>query len=144
MRYQVPQFIEIEDKIFGPLTIKQFVYLAGGAALAYLIYALTSPYIPFFVVIILMVPVAAFGVALAFYKINNRPFIDVVESAIKYYIGGKLYIWKKTSKPVGAKEDDSRQSQSIIPKLADSKLKDLAWNLNVSAEKDASAQYKNN
>ena len=31
MRFEVPQFIEIEDKIFGPLTWKQFIYLAGGA-----------------------------------------------------------------------------------------------------------------
>ena len=30
MRFQVPQFIEIESKIFGPLTFKQFIYLAGG------------------------------------------------------------------------------------------------------------------
>ena len=75
MRYQVPQFIEIEDKIIGPLTLKQFVYLAGGAGLSYLVYAVTNPYLPIFIVVALMLPVAAFGVALAFYKINNRPFI---------------------------------------------------------------------
>ena len=27
MQYQVPQFIEVEDKIFGPLTFKQFLYI---------------------------------------------------------------------------------------------------------------------
>ena len=26
----MPQFIEIEDKIIGPFTWKQFLYLAGG------------------------------------------------------------------------------------------------------------------
>ena len=76
MRYQVPQFIEIEDKIFGPLTIKQFVYLAGGAALAYLVYASLNAHIPLFLTIVLMVPPAALGVALAFYKINGKPFIN--------------------------------------------------------------------
>ena len=136
MRYQVPQFIEIEDKIFGPLTIKQFIYLAGGAALAYLIYALASPYLPFFLVIILMIPVVAFGVALAFYKINGKPFINVVEFAVKYYVSGKLYIWKKAAKQVAIKEDVSKQGALVVPKLADSKLKDLAWNLNISQEKD--------
>ncbi|TSC80302.1 MAG: hypothetical protein G01um101429_152 [Parcubacteria group bacterium Gr01-1014_29] len=29
-QFQVPQFIEVEDKIFGPLTTKQFFYLLGG------------------------------------------------------------------------------------------------------------------
>lgn len=37
MQFQVPQFIEVEDKIFGPLTFKQFVYIAGGVALMYLL-----------------------------------------------------------------------------------------------------------
>ena len=38
MRFQTPQFIEIEDRIFGPLTLKQFIYLAGSAGLAFLFY----------------------------------------------------------------------------------------------------------
>ncbi len=33
MRFEVPQFIDVEDKIFGPFTFKQFLYLAGGAGL---------------------------------------------------------------------------------------------------------------
>jgi hypothetical protein len=136
MRYQVPQFIEIEDKIFGPLTIKQFVYLAGVAAVSYLVYAFLSAYLPFILVIVLILPIAGFAAALAFYKINGKPFINVVEFAIKYYIGNKLYIWKKEAKRVTAKEDAAKQDALVIPKLADSKLKDLAWNLNIAKEKD--------
>jgi hypothetical protein len=131
MRYQVPQFIEIEDKIFGPLTIKQFLYLAGGAALSYLVYAFTNVYLPFFLVVILMLPIAGLSVALAFYKINGKPFINVIESAIKYYIGSKLYIWKKEAKQVSTKEEASHESV-VLPRLADSKLKDLSWNLNTA------------
>ena len=44
MQFQVPQFIEIEDKIFGPLTFKQFIYLAGGGGLCFLLYTI----LPFF------------------------------------------------------------------------------------------------
>jgi hypothetical protein len=132
MRYQVPQFIEIEDKIFGPLTIKQFIYLAGGAGLSYLIYALLNQVIPFFLIAIIALPVIALSLALAFYKVNEKPFINVVESAIKYYIGSKLYIWKKEVKPVVTKEEVAKQDNLIVPRLADSKLKDLNWNLSVS------------
>jgi len=38
MRFKVPQFIDIEDKIFGPFSFKQFVYLAGGAGLCYIFF----------------------------------------------------------------------------------------------------------
>ena len=37
MQYQVPQFIEVEDKIFGPLTFKQLVYVVGGEPCFYLL-----------------------------------------------------------------------------------------------------------
>jgi len=132
MRYQVPQFIEIEDKIFGPLTIKQFVYLAGGAAVSYLIYASLHTYLPLYLIIILAVPIIAMAVALAFYKVNGKPFINVVEFAIKYYIGDKLYIWKKKDKQVRTKEEAEAKETLFVPKLSDSKLKDLAWNLDIS------------
>jgi hypothetical protein len=139
MRYQVPQFIEIEDKIFGPLTVKQFVYLAGGAALSYLIYyTLNKISLPFLLIVVLIIPVAGFAAALAFYKVNGKPFIDVVESAVKYFFGSKLYIWKKEDKPVTKKEEGQAHGQVIVPRLADSKLKDLAWNLNISGEKNKS------
>ena len=135
MQYQVPQFIEIEDKIFGPLTIKQFIFLAGGGGVSYLIYALLSPYLYFWLVIILIIPVIALAVALAFYKINGKSFITIVEFATKYYVGSKLYIWKKTDKPVVQNENTQSQGPLIVPKLADSKLKDLAWNLDISDKK---------
>ena len=38
MRFQVPQFIEVEDKIFGPLTLKQFIYVFGGGGLCFVFY----------------------------------------------------------------------------------------------------------
>ena len=132
MRYQIPQFIEVEDKIFGPLTIKQFLYLTGGAGLSYLLYAVINQYVPFFLIIILVIPILAFAVALAFYKVNGKPFIDTVEFAFKYYVGSKLYIWKKEPKKVVQKDDPTAQGNLIVPRLADSKLKDLSWNLDIS------------
>ena len=86
MQYQVPQFIEVEDKIFGPLTFRQFVYLVGGGSFSYLLIR----FIPFPFSLIFVIPVAGFSCALAFYKINNKPFIQVVESAVKFFLQGKL------------------------------------------------------
>ena len=91
MRYQVPQFIEIEDKIFGPLTLKQFIYLAGGAGLCLIFFTL----LPIYLTVLLAIPVLVFSLALAFYEVNGRPFIVALEHAFSYFVGHKLYLWKQ-------------------------------------------------
>lgn len=129
MQFQVPQFIEVEDKIFGPLTLRQFIYLAGGVGLSVLIYFS----LPTIIAIFLIIPVMVFSGALAFYKINNKPFVYMLEAAVMYFVHNKLYIWKKTPKkaaPIEKEED--LLSSFLAPKLSDSKLRDLAWNLDVT------------
>ena len=127
-QFDVPQFIDVEDKIFGPLTLKQFVYLLGGASAVFVLYA----FLPFVFVILLGLPVAGFAAALAFYKVNERPFIAVAASALSYYLGSRLYIWKKgeaaRAKPVTRKAPETKLA---IPKMTEGKLKDLAWSLDV-------------
>ncbi len=128
MRYQVPQFIEVEDKLFGPLTLKQFIFVAGGAGLSVVFYLLIKPLILAFFFI---APVLGFALALAFLKVNNRPFIAVLESAFMFVINPKLYIWKHEQKPVAQiqKEETALQVTQLSPSLSNSKLKDLTWNL---------------
>ncbi len=129
MRFQVPQFIEVEDKIFGPLTLKQFIYLLGGGGLSFIIYSFVGNLVisAFFII-----PVVGFTLALAFYKINNKPFINVVEAAFNYYIGNKLYIWKHVDKKITTVEEaEKATSDFYVPKLSDSKLKDLTWSLDI-------------
>jgi hypothetical protein len=129
MRYQVPQFIEVEDKIFGPLTFKQFIYLAGGAALAYICYKT----FPIYIALFFMIAAVGLAVALAFYKINNRPFVKMLESAFNYFKGNKLYIWKRADKkPVGTEIEQKTDAQIYVPKLSESKLKDLTWSLDIN------------
>ena len=128
MRFQVPQFIEVEDKIFGPLTFKQFIYLAGGVGICVIFFTI----LPKFIAILLSLPVAAFAGALAFYKVNNAPFAKVVESFFKYQLGSKLYIWKKEEKqPEPQKRQAKPLEQVYVPKLSDSKLKELTWSLDI-------------
>lgn len=134
MQFQVPQFIDVEDKIFGPFTFKQFIYLLGGAGASFALYKL----LPIYFSIPLIIPIATLALALTFYKVNNRPFIAIMESAVNYYIGAKLYIWKQKremKKKEEAKkeeeEEDGLSNFNYIPKLSNSKLKDLSWSLDV-------------
>lgn len=128
MQYQVPQFIEIEDKIFGPLTFKQFLYVGGGAAIGFIIWVT----LPKIIAIAVGAPIVGFFMAAAFYKVNGRPFLSFIEGAIKYLLSSKLYIWKKTEKkPQKKKEEESQVPQTIIPKLSQSKLREISWGLDV-------------
>ncbi|OHA13670.1 MAG: hypothetical protein A2909_02045 [Candidatus Tagabacteria bacterium RIFCSPLOWO2_01_FULL_39_11] len=127
-QFHVPQFIEVESKIFGPLTLKQFIYLAGGAAIIFLLHIS----LPLFLTVILAVPFGGFAVALAFLKINGRPFPKVLESAFYYYVRTRIYLWKKQKPKVPLKKEETPKGEPVyMPKLTESKLKDLAWSLDV-------------
>ncbi len=91
MQFKVPQFIDIEDKIIGPLTLKQFLYLLAGIG----IIAISWFYFKLGLFIVISVPIAVLSLALAFYKVNGRPLINVFGSLIKYLSKPRLYLWKK-------------------------------------------------
>lgn len=93
MRFEVPQFIEIEDKIFGPFTWKQFVYLAGGIGLSMVMFFT----FPFFFFVLIGVPIASLAALLAFYPVNNRPFSIFLESMVHFYKTSRVYHWRKKS-----------------------------------------------
>lgn len=94
MRFKVPQFIELEDKIIGPLTLKQFLYfLAGGMILFVLWFLLTLS-----VFIIVTIPVIGIALAFAFYKPHGRPLISSILSFINYIRKPRLYLWKRENK----------------------------------------------
>jgi len=134
MQFKVPQFLEIEDKIFGPFTFKEFVYLAGGAGLCFVLYKLLGLLLG----IIPILAVATLAIALARYRPNNKPFINMIESGFNYMMQSKLYIWKKPkiSKKKVASEQEKGMANMInmnrdMVKLGGNKLRDLAWSLDV-------------
>ncbi len=132
MQFKVPQFLDIEDKIFGPFTFREFVYLAGGAGLCFTIYKLVGIYWG----ILPIAAIAGFSSALAFYRPNNKPFINMVEAGTKYLFQDKLYIWqrRKVSNDEKRAEIVNNKTKIITPReerLTGSKLKDLAWSLDV-------------
>lgn len=121
----------MEDKIFGPLTFKQFVYIAGGAGAAYLLWRV----LPFFLAVPLIIGIGGFAAGLAFFKFNGRPFIVALENGFYYFLRTKLYLWNNARKPkqnrVLKAEHEAPVSQVYVPKLSESKLHELAWSLDI-------------
>jgi len=130
MQFQTPQFIDIEDRIFGRLTFKQFIYIGGGLGLAFTMYYL----IPFKIISIpLALVFAIIGLLLAFYPINSRPLVFIIQYAFSYFMSSRLYIWKKVDKKIEHTGvlGEPQNTGIYVPRLSDSKLKDLAWSLNI-------------
>lgn len=133
MQFQVPQFIDIEDKIFGPLTFKQFIYLLGAGGGAFIIYKLIPN---LYLAILVAAPIIILALLLAFYKFNDRPFILMLESMFKYYAASRLFLWKKTPpKPSAGQAPAAAENvvglPSFNPRVTAGKLKDIAWTLDV-------------
>lgn len=131
MQFQVPQFIEVEDKIFGPLTFRQFVYLAGGAGIAYMIWRA----LPFYIGAPLAAVLGGLGLALAFFQYNGQPFIVAVEHMFFYFVRSKLYLWSNEqaidSKKKTATAIATTPVSPYVPHLSESRLHELSWSLDI-------------
>lgn len=143
MEYQVPQFIEVEDKLIGPLTLRQFIYIAGAGGLCIVFFSYISNLV---IAILLSVPVVALAAALAFYKVNGKPFIEILEAGFNYLRGAKLLIWKqgdaaalqKRAEVAAAAAAAAPPDRRGSTRLTRGKLSELAWSLDVKSD-DADA-----
>ena len=129
MQFKVPQFIDIEDKILGPLTWRQFAYCLGAAGITYI----SLRFIPGGRIVGLLVasPFAGLFLALAFIKINNRPFIETLEHGFNYITGSNIYTWQKQENTTETKQIIPNQinKETLLPNYERKSLKDLATNL---------------
>ncbi|MFA5994413.1 MAG: PrgI family protein [Parcubacteria group bacterium] len=91
MIFNIPQFIDIEDKIVGPLTAKQLGWLAAGAVLALLAWSMLD--LATFVVVAIFIAIIFGGIA--FYRPNGQPLTSLIGSIFTFSMKPKLYIWKR-------------------------------------------------
>jgi hypothetical protein len=88
--YKVPQDVEAEDKLIGPLSFRQFIYMmvAGGAAfVAFLLYQIS----PFLVIIPLPI-VFSFGI-LALPLRKDQPMEVYLLAVIRFWLKPHRRIW---------------------------------------------------
>lgn len=95
-QHPVPQNItSFQFRLVGDMTLKQFGYLAGGIALAYISYKLP---LPFFFRWPLTVTFALGGFGFAFVPIEERPMDIWVLSFIKNVYNPTVFHWEYTKK----------------------------------------------
>lgn len=134
MRFEVPQFIDVKDKIFGPFTLNQFIFLGGGLGLGYAITRLVPTFLKY---PLALIPVVL-GLALAFYKVNGRPFPLIIQAFFVYLFSSKLFIWSQRMQSSADQGTDKKKKEKKAPTpapveapMTNDRLRDLAWNLDI-------------
>lgn len=119
MQYSVPQFIEVESKVIGPISIRQFIILLVTVGVIFIFYELFS----FTVFIIPGILTLTIGVVFAFAKINSQFFHVFILSVIQTLKRPKLSVWQHdTSKYVvektGRNDNAKERTVAFKPKLS--------------------------
>ena len=91
MRFTLPQFIEHEAKIIGPLTVKQMIFIGTAGVICFVLYFSA----PFSVFLIASVVLGGGAVALSFLKIKRISLPLILINLLKFSVMPKMYIWKK-------------------------------------------------
>lgn len=90
-RFSVPQFIEVEPKIFGPITVRQFIIMIVAFILIFIEYKLLD----FWAALVFGVITFGVGGTIAFLKINGQSFHYFLLNLIQTLKRPRLRIWKK-------------------------------------------------
>ena len=91
-QFVVPQFIEVEDKIIGPVTVRQFLILLGASLFVFLAYRFGD----FAMFISVLAIVGGGALIFAFVKVNGQDFHYFVLNTIQYFRRPSLRIWHKS------------------------------------------------
>lgn len=131
MQFQVPQNIDLEDKLVGPLTLIQFLYLLGGGLIGYALLGWLGTHFVFW---ILAIPIAIISLSLAFLKIQEQPLSHFVSAGLVYLTRPKLHLWQRHGQiqPVLTEPPPTKQMAPSLPikkRPGKSELEQLAYYL---------------
>ncbi|MBI3291147.1 PrgI family protein [Candidatus Falkowbacteria bacterium] len=90
-QFVVPQFIDVEDKIIGPITVRQFIILLTGGGLCFVAYKLSD----FALFVIETVIILLITFVIAFIKINGRPIHYFLLNLFETLRRPRLRVWQK-------------------------------------------------
>ncbi len=125
MMFNVPQFIDVEDKIAGPLTWRQLLWMIGMGAVLLTFFNLfdTSLFI------IIAIPTILFFVLFAFYRPNGFSMVTFAFYALLFLFRPKVSVWQRPAKarPIAKEPEKQGASPNINSKQIElERLKALA------------------
>ncbi len=131
-QFVVPQFIDVEDKIFGPVTSRQFVILLVAGLILFVAFKLAD----FALFIFMLATFGSFALILAFVKINGQSFHYFLLNLFQTLRRPSRRVWYKSN----TKEEleELRKSGKVevmekipeIPRLSYNRIRDLSLAVN--------------
>ncbi len=91
-KFIVPQFIDKEDQILGPITVRQFLILLGTAFIIFIAFKILT--LPYFIVVTVLV--GGVGGTFGFVRVNGQPFHIFFINALQTLSRPALRVWDKT------------------------------------------------
>lgn len=153
MQYKIPQDVQREDKIIGPFTLQQFLYLISGAMMGYIVFSIVSKIahsfgVGFLFGIIFFAAIGAFAVI----EIQGKSLPDFVVAFILFSLRPRKRVWQKdifipdiayipTKKKEGAPPKDPSQIKSELEKLSHV-LDTRGWGKLAEEEEEIETMYK--
>lgn len=124
MQYKVPQNIDQEDKILGPLTFIQFIYVLIGGAIVILSLALFDTAL----FLLIAVPTIILTACFALVKVQDQPFSRFFVSFFVYLLQPKRRIWHDAEEEARLKQQavEAAEAAALAKKQAKKKAKDIA------------------
>lgn len=98
MQFPVPQFTDVEDRIIGGLSFKQFGIVLVAAVITFLVYAIGGKSIPLTIGVGIITGIPA--LALTFGRLNGRPLYSSAGNFVRFLFGAKIYVFHKQGKTI--------------------------------------------
>jgi hypothetical protein len=126
MRFQVPQFIDIEDRIIGPLTLKMFGYYAVAFMVLVPLYVLLD----LGLFITLALPIVGVAALFAHVRIHGQSFAAVLAHGIHFFVSPRIYLWRRGGAPYEMVIRGSEYDEYAAAPEAAASLRTIAQMLN--------------
>ena len=134
-QYIVPQFIAVEDKIIGFVTVRQFIIVLVIALLDVIIFKLAD----FSLFIILSIPLIFLAILFAFVNVNGKPFHFFFLNFITTIRRSRIRIWQGNHKIIYSLNYDEKEEKKKEIKY---KTMNKAQVERLSKTVDTSGKYK--
>jgi hypothetical protein len=138
LQYNVPQFVDQQDEVIGPLTIKQFMFLVIGTVITGLLWPVTPNIIFFF---IFAVPVILLSIMFAFVKIRGQTFFTFVINVGVFFVEPQLFLWSRdpaSQSEIIVRKTVQKTDQDTVEKekeYSQQRVEEIAWVLDTYGEK---------
>lgn len=107
-QFTVPQFIDVENQIIGPITVRQFMIFLATAIIVAISYKLFD----FGLFLVIAVGLVLFATTFAFVKINGRPFHFFVLNAVQTIRRPGIRVWNNRAQEAS---DETDVAPAVIP-----------------------------